>query len=154
MSRRIEIELTSARPDGTWTWRAAGAQRPKGVLDGSILPAGALGVLVPGELVEERVEELQRIDALLEKGFDAVTIQEIIDRANVGRSTFYAHFEGKEDLFFSGFTEMQAQLANHLAAESEDGLWAMAEALFAHAQGHAALYRADLRILSSLLCRL
>ena len=41
MSRRIEIELTSARPDGTWTWRAAGAQRPKGVLDGSILPAGA-----------------------------------------------------------------------------------------------------------------
>ena len=40
-SRRIEIELTSARPDGTWTWRAAGAQKPKGVLDGSLLPAGA-----------------------------------------------------------------------------------------------------------------
>lgn len=41
MSRRIEIELTSARPDGTWTWRAAGAQKPKGVLDGSLLPTGA-----------------------------------------------------------------------------------------------------------------
>ncbi len=41
MSRRIDIELTSARPDGTWTWRAAGAQKPKGVLDGSLLPAGA-----------------------------------------------------------------------------------------------------------------
>jgi len=41
MSRRIEIELTSARPDGSWTWRAAGAREPKGVLDGSILPAGA-----------------------------------------------------------------------------------------------------------------
>ena len=41
MSRRIEIELTSARPDGTWTWRAAGARAPKGVLDGSLLPAGA-----------------------------------------------------------------------------------------------------------------
>ena len=37
MSRRIEIELTSARPDGTWTWRAAGARVPKGVLAGSIL---------------------------------------------------------------------------------------------------------------------
>ena len=41
MSRRIDIELTSARPDGTWTWRAAGARAPKGVLDGALLPAGA-----------------------------------------------------------------------------------------------------------------
>jgi hypothetical protein len=41
MSRRIDIELTSARPDGTWTWRAAGAREPKGVLDGALLPADA-----------------------------------------------------------------------------------------------------------------
>jgi hypothetical protein len=41
MSRRIDIELTSARPDGTWTWRAAGARAPKGVLDGALLPSGA-----------------------------------------------------------------------------------------------------------------
>lgn len=41
MSRRIDIELTSSRPDGTWTWRAAGAREPKGVLDGTLLPAGA-----------------------------------------------------------------------------------------------------------------
>lgn len=41
MSRRIDIELTSARPDGTWTWRAAGAQQPKGVLDGGLLPSGS-----------------------------------------------------------------------------------------------------------------
>src|SRR4051794_2324512 len=41
MPRRIEIELTSARPDGTWTWRAAGAREPKGVLEGSLLPQGA-----------------------------------------------------------------------------------------------------------------
>ena len=41
MSRRIEIELTSARPDGSWTWRVAGAKQPKGVLEGSLLPEGA-----------------------------------------------------------------------------------------------------------------
>ena len=41
MPRRIEIELTSARPDGTWTWRAAGARAPKGVLEGTLLPDGA-----------------------------------------------------------------------------------------------------------------
>ena len=41
MSRRIEVELTSTREDGTWTWRAAGAKLPKGELDGSLLFAGA-----------------------------------------------------------------------------------------------------------------
>ncbi|MHB1912461.1 MAG: hypothetical protein ACYCTI_10480, partial [Acidimicrobiales bacterium] len=41
MSRRIEIELTSARDDGSWTWRAAGARQPKGVLDGGVLYIGA-----------------------------------------------------------------------------------------------------------------
>jgi hypothetical protein len=41
MSRRLEIELTSERPDGTWTWRAAGAKQPKGELSASVLPAGA-----------------------------------------------------------------------------------------------------------------
>ncbi len=41
MARRIEIELTSARPDGSWTWRAAGAREPRGVLDGGLLPEGA-----------------------------------------------------------------------------------------------------------------
>ena len=38
MSRRLDIELTSNRQDGTWTWRAAGAKSPKGVVNGSLLP--------------------------------------------------------------------------------------------------------------------
>lgn len=41
MSKRIDIELTSNRGDGTWTWRAAGAKTPKGALNGAILDAGA-----------------------------------------------------------------------------------------------------------------
>ena len=41
MSRRIEVELTSSREDGTWTWRAAGAKLPKGDLQGSLLYEGA-----------------------------------------------------------------------------------------------------------------
>lgn len=40
MSRRIEIELTSKRPDGTWTWRAAGAREPRGEVADSIVPSG------------------------------------------------------------------------------------------------------------------
>jgi Bacterial regulatory proteins, tetR family len=35
---------------------------------------------------------------MMEKDYDAVTIQDITERANVGRSTFYAHYESKEQL--------------------------------------------------------
>jgi hypothetical protein len=50
MSTRMEIELTSVREDGSWTWRAAGARQPKGVVDGSVLPEGvAVGDVVRAE---------------------------------------------------------------------------------------------------------
>jgi len=41
MGRRIEIELTSTRGDGAWTWRAAGARQPKGELPSALLYEGA-----------------------------------------------------------------------------------------------------------------
>lgn len=52
MARRLDIELTSTRDDGTWTWRAAGAKKPKGVLDGSLIPEG-VGV---GDVVKVEAE--------------------------------------------------------------------------------------------------
>jgi hypothetical protein len=61
MSRRIDIELTSSLGDGTWTWRAAGARQPKGVLDGSILPADAK---VGDELKVEIEQEIDGITVL------------------------------------------------------------------------------------------
>ena len=39
MARRIEVELTSQKDDGTWTWRAAGAKQPRGVVGGDLLPS-------------------------------------------------------------------------------------------------------------------
>ena len=41
MSRRIDIELTSNRNDGTWSWRAAGAKAPKGVVNATLLSTSA-----------------------------------------------------------------------------------------------------------------
>ncbi|MDH4148228.1 MAG: hypothetical protein OEY23_23975, partial [Acidimicrobiia bacterium] len=41
MSRRIEVELTSRREDGSFTWRAAGAKEPRGTVETSVLPDGA-----------------------------------------------------------------------------------------------------------------
>lgn len=61
MPRRIDIELTSALGDGSWTWRAAGAKQPKGVLDGGILPAGAS---VGDELKVEIEQEIDGITVL------------------------------------------------------------------------------------------
>ncbi len=61
MSRRIDIELTSSLADGTWTWRAAGARQPKGVLDGSVLSGDAK----VGDVLKVDVEqELEGITVL------------------------------------------------------------------------------------------
>jgi AcrR family transcriptional regulator len=42
-------------------------------------------------------------DLVKEKGFNAVTIEEITERANVGRTTFYLHYRDKEDLLLEDF---------------------------------------------------
>lgn len=44
-------------------------------------------------------------ELIAEHDYDAITVQAICDRADVGRSTFYAHYESKEDLLFSGLDE-------------------------------------------------
>lgn len=52
----------------------------------------------------QRTRELLRkalIDLIHECRYDAITIQDIVDRANVGRTTFYLHYTGKDDLFMS-----------------------------------------------------
>jgi AcrR family transcriptional regulator len=57
-----------------------------------------------------RTRELLRgalISLILEKGYERVTVQDVIDRADVGRSTFYAHFRDKEDLLFYGLEELR-----------------------------------------------
>ncbi len=51
MPRRIDVELTSRRDDGTWTWRAAGAREPRGTVDAGLLPGDAsLGMVLKAEV--------------------------------------------------------------------------------------------------------
>lgn len=61
MPRRIDIELTSALSDGSWTWRKAGALQPKGTVEASILPDGAQ---VGDELKVEAEQMLDGIEIL------------------------------------------------------------------------------------------
>jgi AcrR family transcriptional regulator len=53
--------------------------------------------------VQRTRELLQRalIDLIGERRYAEITIQDIVDRANVGRTTFYLHFTSKEELFLS-----------------------------------------------------
>jgi AcrR family transcriptional regulator len=59
---------------------------------------------------KQRTEKLLRsafIDLILEKGYDAVTVQDITERANLGRATFYLHYpDGKEQFFLHILREM------------------------------------------------
>ena len=49
------------------------------------------------------------MDLLSERPYDAITVQDILDRANIGRSTFYAHYYDKEDVLES-ITEQMLDL--------------------------------------------
>ena len=53
--------------------------------------------------IERTRESLQRalIELISERDYGAITIQEIVDRANVGRTTFYLHYNSKDELFIS-----------------------------------------------------
>ena len=48
---------------------------------------------------------------ILERGWDKVSVRDVCDKADIGRSTFYVHFADKENLLLSGFDEL------HLAME-------------------------------------
>lgn len=54
-------------------------------------------------------------DLVKEKGYAAVTIEEITTRANLGRTTFYLHYQDKEDLLLEGLEERLSILANLIA---------------------------------------
>ena len=93
MSRRLDIELTSTRDDGTWTWRAAGAKVPKGVLVATLLPN------------ESKIGDVLKIEADFD--IDGITVLSVItQRDKSQKATLLQMIDDKP---FVGVTEKLAK---------------------------------------------
>lgn len=84
------------------------------------------------------------VELIQEKPFDTITVQDVLDRAGVGRSTFYAHYRDKNDLFLSDADEFFEHVATELSrCKDPSDRVAPVRELFAHVadmlQFHAAL---------------
>lgn len=75
-----------------------------------------------------------------DRGWDEISVKDVCDAANVGRSTFYAHFGDKEELLTSGFDGLLAELRAHRV--HGQGPLRFVPPLIAHAASHRWLYRA------------
>ena len=85
------------------------------------------------------------ISLVIEKGYEKTTIQDILDRADVGRSTFYVHYRDKEALLAANFDAMHEQLERELdkiAATCPVDVALPAALLFEHAYRNQRMYRA------------
>ncbi|MBI3645918.1 MAG: TetR/AcrR family transcriptional regulator [Acidobacteriales bacterium] len=56
------------------------------------------------------------VSLIIQKGYESVTVKDVTDLANVGRSTFYAHFVDKEQLLLSGLDRLQEVMSQRQEA--------------------------------------
>lgn len=99
----------------------------------------------PDRRVERTFNALR--DALMaliaEKGYDAITIQDIVDRANVARATFYLHFKDKDELMFRAMRVIYDDITARLARQMPWHEWDD-DSDFQHVAQYADFYSAML----------
>ena len=112
------------------------------------VPESANSMAAPPDRRVRRTRKLLHdafISLVIEKGYEKTTIQDILDRADVGRSTFYVHYRDKEALLTANFDAMHEQLERELdkiAATGPVDVALPAALLFEHAYRNQRMYRA------------
>ena len=85
------------------------------------------------------------LQLVLEKGFDAISIQDITDRADLGRGTFYIHLKDKEEVVWTAFQELFRELEqeahNQLDRNMPQVEYYGLLNIFRHAENNRDLYR-------------
>jgi len=81
------------------------------------------------------------VELIREKDYNSITVNDIIERANVGRSTFYAHFHDKEALFV-GELDRVIEILSHRISDQEEIPFFPSLGLFRHVGEEYRLYKA------------
>ena len=83
------------------------------------------------------------VELIQEKPIDDVTVQEVLDRASVGRSTFYLHFRDKNDLLLSQLEKFLEIMSTALSIRKEESRRVVPVAeMFEHIGSQKKVYRA------------
>jgi AcrR family transcriptional regulator len=99
----------------------------------------------PDERIRRTHERLGSalVELIQEKPIDDVTVQEVLDRASVGRSTFYLHFRDKNDLLLSQLEKFLEIMSTALSARKEESRRVVPVAeMFEHIGNQKKVYRA------------
>lgn len=82
------------------------------------------------------------VELLMERGYDAISIKDVIERANVGRSTFYSHYADKDELFVGQLDRLMELLSQHIPqSHTEGNPFFPSLGLFQHIQQQQKLYQ-------------
>jgi AcrR family transcriptional regulator len=82
------------------------------------------------------------LDLIMEKPINDVTVQDVLDRSGVGRSTFYLHYRDKDDLLLSQLEMFCEMMSNALSLKKDKSWRVMPVAeLFEHIGNQNKLYR-------------